>query len=213
MAIFIVRHAESEANINGRTLSHASIQLSENGLNQAKNLISKLPQIDKVIISKYLRTQQTAQPIIDHYNIPVEINDHLHEFSYLSEAKCANTTLEERKVWVDEYWNKMDVQYQDASDAESFAQFYGRVEKFAQKLKQLKTTYHDKNLLVVSHGQYIQLLMMYLNKEKTLSSDLMREFREELKNNPIKNAAIYQFSLDSIETLGEFKLIDEKSNS
>ncbi len=31
MSIFLIRHAESEANINGRTLSHASIALSENG--------------------------------------------------------------------------------------------------------------------------------------------------------------------------------------
>lgn len=30
MSIFLIRHAESEANINGKTLSHASIALSEN---------------------------------------------------------------------------------------------------------------------------------------------------------------------------------------
>jgi broad specificity phosphatase PhoE len=48
MSIFLIRHAESEANINGKTLSHASIALSENGHIQAQALCSKLPQIDHV---------------------------------------------------------------------------------------------------------------------------------------------------------------------
>ncbi len=36
MAIFLIRHAESEANINGKTLSHASIALSKHGHKQAR---------------------------------------------------------------------------------------------------------------------------------------------------------------------------------
>ncbi|HGW4638373.1 histidine phosphatase family protein [Acinetobacter baumannii] len=42
MSIFLIRHAESEANINGKTLSHASIALSENGHKKAQALYSKL---------------------------------------------------------------------------------------------------------------------------------------------------------------------------
>ncbi len=59
MSIFLIRHAESEANINGKTLSHASITLSENGHKQAQELCLKLPEIDHVIVSQYLRTHQT----------------------------------------------------------------------------------------------------------------------------------------------------------
>ncbi|NUF85477.1 histidine phosphatase family protein [Acinetobacter seifertii] len=51
MSIFLIRHAESEANINGKTLSHASITLSENGHKQAQELCLKLPEIDHVIVS------------------------------------------------------------------------------------------------------------------------------------------------------------------
>ncbi|MCU7696591.1 histidine phosphatase family protein [Acinetobacter sp. AYS6] len=42
MSIFLIRHAESEANINGKTLSHASIALSENEHKQAQSFCSKL---------------------------------------------------------------------------------------------------------------------------------------------------------------------------
>ncbi len=39
MSIFLIRHAESEANINGKTLSHASIALSDNRHNKLKHCI------------------------------------------------------------------------------------------------------------------------------------------------------------------------------
>ena len=107
MSIFLIRHAESEANINGKTLSHASIALSENGHIQAQNLCSTLPKIDHVMVSKYLRTQQTAAPILEKYKLDFEVDEHLHEFSYLSERKCVNTNLNDRKAWVDAYWEKM----------------------------------------------------------------------------------------------------------
>lgn len=104
MAIFLIRHAESEANINGRTLSHADISLSENGKTQAEKLCEKLPEVHHVIISKYKRTYQTSQPILYKYQITAEVDHNLHEFSYLSERKCANTNLDDRKHWVNAYW-------------------------------------------------------------------------------------------------------------
>ena len=127
MSIFLIRHAESEANINGKTLSHASISLSENGHIQAQNLCSTLPKIDHVMVSKYLRTQQTAAPLLEKYKLDFEVDEHLHEFSYLSERKCVNTNLNDRKAWVDAYWEKMDCQHKDADDAESFEDLYLRV--------------------------------------------------------------------------------------
>lgn len=106
MSIFLIRHAESEANINGKTLSHASIALSEDGHKQAQALCSKLPRIDHVIVSQYLRTHQTAAPLLEKYNLSFEVDEHLHEFSYLSERKCANTNMDDRKAWVNAYWEK-----------------------------------------------------------------------------------------------------------
>ncbi|WP_284088784.1 histidine phosphatase family protein [Acinetobacter pittii] len=44
MSIFLIRHAESEANINGKTLSHALIALSAFGHKQAQALCSQPPK-------------------------------------------------------------------------------------------------------------------------------------------------------------------------
>lgn len=193
MSIFLIRHAESEANINGKTLSHASIALSEHGHKQSQGLCSKLPKIDHVIVSRYLRTHQTAAPLLEKYNLTLEIDEHVHEFSYLSERKCANTNIDDRKAWVNTYWEKMDYQYRDADDAESFEDLYVRVQVFHNKLKALTKNYAQKNLAVFSHGQFLQLLMMQLQQPQPLSKELMQQFRYNLINQPIGNTQIFTY--------------------
>jgi len=193
MSIFLIRHAESEANINGKTLSHASIALSENGHKQAQALCSKLAEIDHVIVSQYLRTHQTATPLLEKYNLNFEVDEHLHEFSYLSEHKCANTNMDDRKAWVNAYWEKMDYQYKDADDAESFEDLYMQVQSFHEKLKVLTETYAQKNLAVFSHGQFLQLLMMQIQQSQPISKDLMQQFRYNLVYQPIRNTQVFTY--------------------
>ncbi|MPS60157.1 histidine phosphatase family protein [Acinetobacter sp.] len=193
MSIFLIRHAESEANINGKTLSHASIALSEHGHKQAQALCLKLPKIDHVIVSQYLRTHQTAAPLLEKYNLTFEVDEHLHEFSYLSERKCANTNMDDRKAWVNAYWEKMDYQHKDADDAESFEDLYFRVQAFYEKLKALSDNYVQKNLAVFSHGQFLQLLMMQIQQPQPISKDLMRQFRYNLVYQPIRNTQVFTY--------------------
>ena len=193
MAIFLIRHAESEANINGRTLSHADISLSENGKTQAEKLCEKLPKVHHVIVSKYKRTYQTAQPILYKYQITAEVDHNLHEFSYLSEGKCANTNLDDRKQWVNAYWERMDYEYRDADDAESFADLYVRVKSVHEKLSQLEQKYVHKNLVIFTHGQFLQLLLTLKHEPEPLSRELMQNFRLDLIQRPIPNTAIFLF--------------------
>lgn len=176
-----------------KTLSHASIALSENGHKQAQALCLKLPEIDHVIVSQYLRTHQTAAPLLEKYDLSFEVDEHLHEFSYLSERKCANTNMDDRKAWVKAYWEKMDYQYKDADDAESFEDLYMRVQAFHEKLKALSDNYVQKNLAVFSHGQFLQLLMMQIQQPQPLSKDLMQQFRYNLVYQPIRNTQVFTY--------------------
>ncbi len=193
MSIYLIRHAQSEANINGRTRSHAAIALSEQGKQQAEQLCEALPPIDHVIISKYQRTYQTAQPILHKYQITAEVDHNLHEFSYLSERKCANTNLDDRKQWVNAYWERMDYEYRDADDAESFADLYVRVQCVHEKLRQLAQKYVHQNLAVFTHGQFLQLLLTLKHAPQPLSRELMQNFRSDLIQRPISNTAIFLF--------------------
>ncbi|WP_196082953.1 histidine phosphatase family protein, partial [Acinetobacter sp. Res13-Abat-PEC06-P4-01] len=186
MSIYLIRHAQSLGNVNERVESHASIPLTEYGHQQAQNLADTLPKAKHVYISPFLRTRLTAEPILLRDQITPKVLN-IQEFSYLSDRRCRNTTLEERKPWVDDYWNRADVNLITSDDAESFANFYRRVTDFMQHLDALKSHYSDQHLLVFSHGQFLQLFRIMMAQKRVLNSALMREFRFDLLNHQLDN--------------------------
>lgn len=190
MTIYLIRHAQSVGNVDGQTESHASIALTELGHLQAQQLLAQLPKADHVIISPFLRTLQTAQPLLDRDQLSAEILP-IEEFSYLSDVKCKGTTLSQRKPWVDAYWQLADVDYIDASDAESFRELYQRVEALFGFLQQVKQEYVDKNLMIFSHGQFLQLFQMLMNEPQAVSVELMQAFRHNMLHQPIKNTEFF----------------------
>ena len=97
MSIYLIRHAQSLGNVNGKTESHASIPLTEYGHKQAQKLVDVLPPAKQIFISPFLRTRLTAEPILLRDQITPQVLD-IQEFSYLSDTRCKNTTLEERKL-------------------------------------------------------------------------------------------------------------------
>ncbi|ENV35264.1 histidine phosphatase family protein [Acinetobacter gerneri] len=190
MAIYLIRHAQSLGNVNGRTESHASIPLTDLGHQQAQKLTELLPKADRVFISAFIRTRLTAEPILQRDHLSAEILD-IQEFSYLSDIRCKNTTLEERKPWVDAYWQSAEVDLVTSDGAESFAAFYQRVEALIECLDGLKAEYQNQNLLVFSHGQFLQLFKMITEQKRELSSELMRDFRYAILNHQIGNAEFF----------------------
>ena len=64
--IHFVRHGESLANAGGLTMADATSPLSPLGVAQATTLADFLDaQPSKVLVSKYLRARDTAQPFCD----------------------------------------------------------------------------------------------------------------------------------------------------
>ena len=190
MAIYLIRHAQSVGNVDGQTESHASIALTELGHQQAQHLAQILPVAEHVIISPFLRTLETAQPVLTRDQCEVEIQA-IEEFSYLSDLKCKGTTLQQRKPWADAYWQRLDVDYQDANDAESFRNLYERVMALSYFLQTVQNKYLEKNLMIFSHGQFLQLFQMLQKNPQHVSADLMQQFRHNMLNQPIKNTEFF----------------------
>jgi alpha-ribazole phosphatase len=64
--IYFVRHGEGLANAGGVTMEHAIIPLSPLGVAQAATVADILDvEPSKVLVSKYLRSRDTAQPFCD----------------------------------------------------------------------------------------------------------------------------------------------------
>lgn len=193
--IMIIRHAQSIANAGGKTNDPGKISLSTLGFVQAKELASKITLApDIFVLSKYIRTHQTASPLLGKFpEVPVEVWDMIHEFTYLNQANCINMNSLERSVLTKEYWLNNDPYYNDGGNAESFLDFVNRVENFIDQVK-IRSEY---NIFIFSHGQFILALEMRLQLE-VMSSNLtefMREFKKRSLLGIARNASMTDISL------------------
>jgi 2,3-bisphosphoglycerate-dependent phosphoglycerate mutase len=197
--ILIIRHAESTANAGERTTAHDTIPLSEKGKMQAEELVETLDIIPElIVVSPFTRTQETAAPFIfKHQDVPVEIWN-VQEFTYLTTKKYNNTTTEERRGDVKKFWDLGDIHYQDDVDVETFRMFIERIQHFISKV----TARPEKNIVIFSHGGFIQNLKNYLEvvgeqhsavvHDETIK-ELMSRYRGILGTTfPIENASVHR---------------------
>ncbi len=192
--VWLIRHAESLANIGATTSTPQEIPLSENGFYQAKHLAdSILPRPDLVIVSPYLRSQQTAQNLLHRFpDTTTEILP-VQEFTYLSISHCRDTTHQERKPLVKTFWTRNDPNYCDGDQAESLAEFFRRVEDFLLQMR-------DRNFelaLVFTHEQFIKALIWeVLHPKKVCDEKFMSEFQKFMISFSIPNTAIMKLKIE-----------------
>lgn len=185
--IFLVRHAESEANAGGKT-TLLGTHITANGKIQSQKLAELLTFVpDLVVTTKYSRTIETANPTLTRFPLCEREEWNLHEYTYLSNPNDIPSTAAERKTRVDEYWKRADPYYIDGPDVESFHMFMTRVQESIDKLYELK----DKNILIFTHGLVIKayLWMRANNKLKcsTWTSEDMNNYHKYTEITEIKN--------------------------
>ena len=168
--IYLIRHAESIGNAGAVTTDINYNPLSEKGEQQAVDFAKTIKQRpDLIIMSPYIRTQQTAKPTIDKFfGVATEIWP-IQEFTYLDRNKCFNTTQAERAIIAKEYKDRNDPDYIDGDGAESFNQMIDRVDNMLEKLRKIDK---DKFVLVFCHGQFMKAALMRLNNAEMLPNVL-----------------------------------------
>ncbi len=185
----LVRHGESAANAGAATLDHASIPLTEKGLRQAERVAQSITQLPELVItSPFTRAQATAAvTVCVHPTVPLEVWP-IEEFTYLDPAICVNTTVEQRKSWVDHYWARSDPSYRDGEGAESFLDFVGRARAFLDRL----AAYPAQDILVFSHGQFLNAVVWLIESRPHQIDDLaMLDWRRFEIENHIPNGCGY----------------------
>jgi 2,3-bisphosphoglycerate-dependent phosphoglycerate mutase len=190
--ITLIRHAESQANAGSITLTPKSIELTERGHQQAQSLAASLkitPAL--IVVSPYVRTQQTAQPTIEKFPEALVEQWPVQEFTYLSPVRCRNTSMEQRTPWAAEYWEKADPHYRDGDGAESFAEFLGRIQDFTARLSS-KT---ESPMLVFTHQIFIAGCLWLRSHANAEPIGGMREFRAYLLENVIPNVGMVRWQL------------------
>ncbi|MES2598282.1 MAG: histidine phosphatase family protein [Verrucomicrobiota bacterium] len=184
----LIRHGESEANAGLPTQSPSCIPLTKQGHRQARDLADSFTEAPElIVVSPFLRTQQTAAPLIARFpQVPVE-TWHVHEYTYLNHQKYARTTEIERGVYAKDYWDRCDPLWDDGGGAESFAGLVTRIDAALHKLSQ----YSGHHLAVFTHGYFIKALL--LRQEfpgHEADAAMMAVFRDSRKNEHLPNAGI-----------------------
>jgi len=186
--IWLIRHAESTANVGAVTSLPETIPLTQRGVEQAKCVASAFDhEPGLIVLSPFLRAQETAAPVLALYPNATSQEWPVQEFSYLATERCHNTTVTDRKPLVAAYWEKSDPDYCDGPGAESFAQFVLRTKEMIERL-----TSDNADLIVVfTHGQLIQLTMWLLwHNIEVITNQSMAAFRSFLLAIQVPNASI-----------------------
>lgn len=180
--IYLIRHGQSNSNAGGDAEPNAQIELTALGREQAQavaqwlslSIKEGIDSITSINVSKFIRTQQTAQPLIEQTGIEPTLIDGLQEFDYLSFDKIKGTSLGVRRQMADDYWAVQDIDDREGEDAESFREFTERV---AQVLEQLKAL-PDGNHVVFTHGLWMSMLVWQILGQPMDTNEHMRKFRQ-----------------------------------
>lgn len=188
---YLIRHGESASNAGEKTLDAASTTLTERGWQGARANAASFPATPhRIVTSRYIRTSQTAAPLLERFaQVPVEEWD-IHEFTYMSADKYAGTTTHERRPFIDEYWKRLDPHFADG-DGESFAGFAARCRAFVARMGNTTGI-----TAAFSHGHFTRGVLHALDGHfDAVTPDTMTRFWQDHHANPIPNCTRYVFAV------------------
>ena len=194
--LYLIRHAQSEANAGGISKPERDIALSPLGREQAQALVARLPASKHVYTSELRRTHETAAPYCRAHGITPQALPLLNEFSCLAFELIRGMDGAALRPLADAYWQRADPQECSGAGADSFAAFNQRVSAFLAHHPQLA----DGSLLF-GHGIWIGLLAWRLLGFRAETSADMAAFRRFQSALPMPNTAVWRLQGDSLDTL------------
>lgn len=153
--IYIIRHGQTDWNIEHRTQGHTDIALNKNGIVQAELISQKIAnlKIDSIISSDLKRAYMTAQIINKNFNKNIETDKRLREFCFGTLEGITRDKITQ-EIWDD--FNKNPKQF----NAETKEEIFNRIKSF---IDDIKSNNINKNTLVVTHGGPIRMIKYYLD--------------------------------------------------
>jgi broad specificity phosphatase PhoE len=165
--IILIRHGESEANIDKSIHQHKpdyTMELTPKGIEQADTAGKELKSIiggDEsafFYVSPYWRTRGTFEQIAKHFT-PAKIK--WTEEPRLREQDWGHLVNPEQNIQVDKERDSFGTFYYRIPDGESAADVYDRVSDFFGTLhRDFEKEYFPDNAVIVTHGMTLRLFLM-----------------------------------------------------
>ncbi len=156
MRIFLVRHAESKANVIN-AYGGKEVELTDNGIRQAEVIAKRFKgmDIEVVFCSRYKRAMQTARIMNGVIGKQIVYKELIGEWRLPSKTFGVKLSSKKRsEMWDTIYKNADDAKWH-YSDAENVFEVMGRVKKFLAYLRSRR----EESILVVTHGAFIGVLL------------------------------------------------------
>lgn len=188
--ITFIRHGESVANAGGVTMAHDAIPLSALGHRQAAALASALSvEPSAVFMSRFTRTHETAAPFCKRHGVTPQIHHCLHEFSVIDPVLIEGLNGDQRKPFVQDYWDAPDPHRRLGQNADTFAEFEARVRTFMANMESM-----SDGTVVFGHGIWFGLLHWLSLGYRVSDAGEMRAFRRFQQALPMPNCATFSLT-------------------
>lgn len=157
---YIVRHGETDWNVQKKLQGQTDIPLNDMGINQAKELAKEIKHIhfDEIISSDLLRARKTAEIIALERDLEVKTTQILRERMYgKMEGMTRNEMHELYKNWKEltekEKWGHKIVNEETLEEASI---------RFITYLRETAIANPSKNILIVCHGGLMRPFLVKL---------------------------------------------------
>jgi broad specificity phosphatase PhoE len=156
MQLILIRHGETQENVDGIVQGWFDSVLNDKGRQQAQSAANNFNAPIKAIYSSDLkRCLQTAEYFSKKYlDIPFHTDERLRERNF-GDAQNTHKVLHDWEV----FWASKDKV--SIPNAETLNEFTHRVKDFLQELK--KKHHNNEKILVVTHGGTINRILDILN--------------------------------------------------
>ena len=174
MICYLIRHGKDDDTVRG---GWSGQPLTEEGKAQADELASFIQRSDLgiqyIYSSDLLRAIQTAQSVADKLNLPII---QMPEFREVNNGDLAGMDNElASKMYPGLYWNTLEWE-QRYPGGESPKEFYERI-RTAWDTFQKMVLEQNENVLLVTHGGVINVILSIVNGEKYSNKTTMRKIQ------------------------------------
>ncbi|AOZ91331.1 histidine phosphatase family protein [Paenibacillus crassostreae] len=159
MRIGLIRHGVTDWNLVGRIQGQTDIPLNDEGRKQALLLGNRLKDDpdtwDYVISSGLSRADETGSIIASILSLPILESDPRLSERYFGHVE--GLTAEQREQTWGKEWDQLDLGQEKDEDIQARGLTF---------LDDIWKQYHDKNILVISHGAFLAQLYSALFRDK-----------------------------------------------
>ena len=190
MKIYLIRHGQTDWNLQGRFQGREDIALNENGILQAKDCGEAIlgESFKAIITSPLSRAKRTAEIIADRISVSVE---HIITEEGITErdfSKVSGMTPKEREA------------FYTSGEKDDKEPWENVCKRMMSCVKKYAEQFYDDNIIMVSHGASINSVLSTLSNGETGTGKIL-----------LKNACISIINYDNgTMSLGEFNLTAEE---